>query len=45
MVFCTASCPARCVRPGQTAEVRVHSFVVAEGEEERVWHATRAGAE
>lgn len=35
---------ARCVRPGQTDQVRVHSFVVAEGAEERVWHDTRAAA-
>ena len=31
---------ARCVRRGQTGEVRVYSFVVADCEEERVWRRT-----
>ena len=32
---------ARCVRTGQTAHVSVSSFVVADGAEETLWHATR----
>ena len=31
---------ARCVRHGQTGEVRVYSFVVADCEEERLWRHT-----
>lgn len=31
---------ARCVRHGQTGEVRVYSFVVAESEEEVIWRQT-----
>jgi SNF2 family DNA or RNA helicase len=32
---------ARCVRTGQTEPARVWSFVVADGAEETLWHATR----
>lgn len=32
---------ARCVRHGQKENVHIYSFVVANTEEERLWHATR----
>ena len=32
---------ARCVREGQTSEVTVHSFMVADSAEERYWTGTR----
>ena len=31
---------ARCIRHGQTQHVRVYSFVVADSEEEALWHST-----
>ena len=31
---------ARCVRPGQTQTVGVHSFVIADGDEEGLWIRT-----
>lgn len=33
---------ARCVRNGQTDQVRVYSFVVVDSEEEHLWHRTHA---
>lgn len=35
---------ARCVRQGQTAEVKVHSFVVSECYEETIWRQTHDGS-
>jgi SNF2 family DNA or RNA helicase len=35
---------ARCVRPGQTRAVEVHSFVVSDSEEETLWRRTHDGA-
>lgn len=31
---------ARCARPGQTRDVQIHSFVIADGLEERLWIET-----
>ena len=35
---------ARCVRPGQSESVTVHSFIVTDSEEEHLWQQTHADA-